>query len=474
MNFASLDFAIFLLCVFALHWLLSHRWRWLLLLVASYFFYMCWRWQYAFLIFITTGVTFATSHLIVSSHGQHARRGWLLTGVIVPLSLLFWFKYFNLFGETLNAVLGLLGNGQQVPVLDILLPVGISFFTFQALSYLVDVYRERVQPEPHFGYYALYVAFFPQLVAGPIERPDNLIPQLRHPRKLSYAAFREGNLLILWGLFKKIVVADRLAVYVDAVYGQAGNLQGAPLLLATVFFGFQIYCDFSGYTDIARGTGRLLGVNLMENFRRPYFARNMQDFWRRWHISLSTWFRDYLFIPLGGSRGGRVHIALNVLIVFVVSGLWHGAAWTFVVWGAMHGLLLIVNRAVAGRWGRITAAWRGMPAMAITFGVAMLSWIPFRASSLMESWIITRDIFRFRLDGWNLNVGELHPNELLIAFGVIGVLLFVDAMQEWGGLGRRLHRLNTPLRWSVYIFAVLLTLVLGRHESNIQFIYFQF
>jgi D-alanyl-lipoteichoic acid acyltransferase DltB (MBOAT superfamily) len=338
MLFTSLEFLIFFPIVVALYFGCPYRYRWLLLLAANYYFYAAWKLEYIFLLLASTLISYITAILMVKPENQAKRTGLLVIGLIANLGILFAFKYFNFVNDSLRIAFNQFNLIYNVPMFQALLPVGISFYTFQSLGYTIDVYRGKLEPERHLGRFALFVSFFPQLLAGPIERASNMLPQFYEKFDFDEARVSSGLRLILWGLFKKIVIADRLGLYVNAVYNSPSDWEGWPVFLATYFFAFQIYCDFSGYSDIAIGAARVMGFNLMENFRRPYFAQSPSEFWRRWHISLSSWFRDYLYIPLGGSRVSVPRWYLNLMIVFLVSGLWHGAAWTFVIWGGLHGL----------------------------------------------------------------------------------------------------------------------------------------
>ena len=330
MNFTSLAFLVFFPIVLILHWLLPRRLRWGLLLAASWLFYFWWDARAGVLLILTTAVTWLCAARIQKAGTTAGRKLWLSLALTVSLGCLFGFKYSGFF-------VSLVGRRLSA---NVLLPVGISFYTFQTLSYVIDVYRNKAEAEAHFGYYALFVAFFPQLVAGPIERPDRLLPQLKAEQTLSRHMLTDGGWLLLRGYFKKIVIADTLAPIVDGVFHAPEQAAGAEVLIAAVLFGFQIYCDFSGYTDIARGCAKCLGIELSENFDRPYTAVSIRDFWHRWHMSLTGWFTDYVYIPLGGSRKGLARRLLNTMVVFLLSGLWHGAAWHYVLWGAMHGLFL--------------------------------------------------------------------------------------------------------------------------------------
>ncbi|MFC1608484.1 MBOAT family O-acyltransferase [Candidatus Latescibacterota bacterium] len=337
MLFNSIHYFFFFPVIVAVFYSIPHRFRWMLLLAASYYFYMCWKPEYLVLILIATAVNYLAGLMMGAAASVKARKLYLVLSLSTSLGILFCFKYFNFFNESFRALFTRLNLLYDVQAFEVLLPVGISFFTFQALSYSIDVYRGDREPEKHPGIFALYVAFFPQLVAGPIERSTRLMPQFFKKVPFGCDRVTDGLKKILVGLFKKVVIADRLALYVDAVYNNQAQHSGSTLLLATIFFSFQIYCDFSGYSDIAIGSARVLGYELMENFKRPYLSRSVGEFWKRWHISLSTWFRDYLYIPLGGSRVAYWRRYTNIFIVFLISGLWHGANWTFVVWGALHG-----------------------------------------------------------------------------------------------------------------------------------------
>lgn len=373
MNFNSLEFLVFLPVVFALHWTLPHWFRWVLLLGASWLFYFWWDFRAGFLLVGAALVSWLCGKGIARSRSQTARRGLLILALTLCLGCLAAFKYTGFFASLAGLE----------PAWRIILPVGISFYTFQTLSYVIDVYRGGAE-EPHFGYYALFVSFFPQLVAGPVERPENLLPQLKAERKFCMENLSAGGWLLLEGYFKKAVIADSLAPFVDRVYAAPGGALGPEIILATALFGLQIYCDFSGYSDIARGAARLLGIELMENFRRPYGAAAVRDFWRRWHISLTSWFTDYVYIPLGGNRRGLARQVLNILIVFLLSGLWHGADWTFVVWGLIHGLYQAAG-AVWDRWKGPPARKQGALARVRTFLLAGVPWLFFRAASMTDA-----------------------------------------------------------------------------------------
>ncbi len=389
-QFNSIQYLVFFAVVSAGYFASPARFRWAWLLAASYFFYACWNVAYLALILLSTGVDYGVARQLGRCQAPRGRRYLLLASLAVNLGLLFTFKYFNFFSDALTGLgNGLLGAAAVPYHLDVLLPVGISFYTFQTLGYTIDVYRGVVRPERHLGRFALYVAFFPQLIAGPIERAANLLPQLRARRRWDYTRVVSGLRLILWGLFKKIVVADRLAVLADGVYAGDTPAGGMLVVAATLAFAFQIYCDFSAYSDIAIGSARVLGIRLMTNFNRPYAAVSIRDFWQRWHISLSTWFRDYCFIPLGGSRAGWWRWQRNIVLVFVLSGLWHGANWTFLCWGGLHALYYFAGEAKArSRWGatrNVPSFFGRLASQWTVFGLVCFAWIFFRADSLGQA-----------------------------------------------------------------------------------------
>lgn len=356
MLFNSIDFLIFLPIVLVIYYIIPMKYKHIWLLISSYYFYMCWNAKYVLLIFVSTVITYLSGILIdkvektwsdVDKLGKY-KKLILALSFVSNLGILFYFKYINFTLDIATRVLSKVNISMNVPVFDVILPVGISFYTFQALSYSVDVYRGEVAPEHDFFRYALFVSFFPQLVAGPIERSKNLLTQLREPRKFDFGYAFDGILLMLWGFFLKIVLADRIAIFVDTVYGDCEHYQGIYLIVATILFAVQIYCDFSGYSSIAMGTAKLLGIELMDNFNAPYLSTSVADFWRRWHISLTSWFKDYLYIPLGGSKKGSLRKYFNKMIVFMLSGLWHGAQLTFVVWGGNQW-------AISSNWRDINA-----------------------------------------------------------------------------------------------------------------------
>lgn len=499
MLFNSLQFALFLPVVVALYFVTPRRFRWILLLAASYYFYAAWKVEYLALILASTLVDYFAGLMMGRTEDRRKRLPFLLLSLATNLGLLFAFKYFNFFNESLQAVLGRFDMHFGSPAFAVLLPVGISFYTFQTLAYSIDVYRDRQKPERHLGYFALYVAFFPQLVAGPIERAQHLLPQFREDHALDYVRVTSGLRLMFWGLFKKIVIADRLAIYVNEVYNNPGMYEGVPVILATYFFAFQIYCDFSGYSDIAIGTARMMGFDLILNFRQPYFAKSIREFWSRWHISLSTWFRDYLYIPLGGGRVVRWRWYYNLFIVFLVSGLWHGAAWTFVIWGALHGGYLItsivtrpsrdrlwtkVGRGVdamtqlrvpsliaASRWLKVSLL-RDLLAMVMTFHLVLVAWVFFRANSLADVGILLQHAMILDLSDPEVAVA-LGKVKFLFVLGCIGLMELVHIVQSRTCVNKLIAAQPTWLRWSVYTVAIFTLVAFGEYGAQ-PFIYFQF
>ena len=490
MLFNSWQYAVFLPLVAAAYFLVPHRVRWVLLLGASYYFYMSWNPNLVFLILFTTASSYTAALGVEHSRSERARRAWLAGGVCLSLACLFFFKYFNFFSESVTALL----RAVSLPVgdftLNVILPVGISFYTFQTLSYVIDVYRGQMKAERHFGIYALYVSFFPQLVAGPIERAVTLLPQFREEHRPDASAFSYGCHQIAWGLFKKVVVADTAAVYVDKVYGDLSMCAPMGYVIATLLFAFQVYCDFSGYSDIALGSAHILGFRLMRNFRCPYFARSIKDFWRRWHISLSTWFQDYVYIPLGGSRCGRARHLRNLFLTFLVSGLWHGAKWTFVAWGALFGVLSMADVLVIPRLDRFERS-RGkigrravqLLRWAVCFGLVCVCWVFFRAETMSDAlYIISRLPYALWMPVQNLvaalgTIG-LTGGALWGMLAALAALTVYDAVETfYGDPIALLQRQAAPVRWGVryaVCLAVLLVALTRPEGTKAEFIYFQF
>ena len=479
MLFNSLEFAVFFPVVTILFFLLPHAFRWPLLLVASCIFYMAFVPEYLLILFFLIVVDYLAALWIAKTEGRR-KKAWLLVSIISTCLVLFVFKYFNFFQDNVEAVARALGWSHSPSALRLLLPIGLSFHTFQSLSYVIEVYRGHQEPERHFGIYSLYVMFYPQLVAGPIERPQNLLHQFREHHLFNYDQVTGGLKLMAWGFFKKLVIADRLALYVNPVYADPSLYPGPVLILATLAFAYQIYCDFSGYSDIAIGAARVMGFKLMTNFDSPYQAQSIGEFWKRWHISLSTWFRDYIYIPLGGSRVSKARWGFNIMIVFLLSGLWHGANWTYVIWGALNGFYLICGGlfeplrqrffSLSG-WNRHSA---GMVILRVvwTFTLVCVAWIFFRANTLSDAWYILTHSFSGFGAPWPA-VGEFSRHDLTVALLAISLLEGVDWYRRSRSVGKALARRPLYLRWAIYYAFLFLILALAVYEQQ-QFIYFQF
>jgi alginate O-acetyltransferase complex protein AlgI len=450
----------------------------ILLLVSSYFFYACWDWRFMFLLIFSTWLDYFTGIRIFESKSKNSKKVWLWISIVVNLGFLAVFKYYNFFADSFASGLSNLGLNVNFGTLEVILPVGISFYTFHGLSYVLDLYKDRIKPERDFVNYSVFVSFFPLLVAGPIERATHLLPQIVKARTFDYSKAVDGLRQILWGVFKKVVVADNCAEYANIVFNNSADYSGSTLLLGALFFTFQIYCDFSGYSDIALGTARLFGIELLRNFAFPYFSRDIAEFWRRWHISLSSWFRDYLYIPLGGSQGGMWMKIRNTFIIFLVSGFWHGANWTFIVWGLLNALYIMpsiifnTNRTNLDMvaQGKYLPTLREIFSIGITFGLTVLAWIFFRANSVSHAFSYISDIFSssfFTMPHFR-GIGKSVPIVLLTV-----VFLLVEwvgrerqyAIANWGSL-------NAPLRWTLY-YAIILVIFFFTGKEQ-QFIYFQF
>ncbi len=481
MLFNSLAFALFFPIVVILYFLCPHKYRWILLLAASYYFYMCWRAEYALLILLSTVVDYFAAIQMSKLPEKSQRRKWLYLSLLVNLGMLFTFKYLDFFTGSVNSIFESINILYHIPAFNLLLPVGISFYTFQTLSYSVDVYNGKVKPERHFGIFALYVSFFPQLVAGPIERPDRLLPQFRKKIDFNYERIVDGLRMMFWGFFMKLVIADNAVGIVDTVYRNPANYDGLQSILATFLFAFQIFCDFAGYSIIAIGTAKVIGFDLMQNFNRPYFATSIREFWQRWHISLSTWFRDYCYIPLGGNRVVKWRWYYNLMVTFVVSGLWHGANWTFVVWGFLHGAYLIaaiiwepfadkINKATGlSKLPRLTRVFQ----IFVTFILACIAWVFFRAQSVADAFTVLGNMTNVRWGQFRWNLFPRHELELKVVLFFIALLTTIHCFQEFLGWRNPLFSKHQPVRWASYVIFGLIILSFGAFTSS-QFIYFRF
>lgn len=480
MLFNSFEFLIFLPAVFLLYWFVFKplKWQNLFVVAASYLFYGWWDWRFLILIAITTFCSYASGLLIQKYAGRRTRRRIVCaTNILLNLIILGIFKYLNFFGENFALLLDALGFKCDWVTLDILLPVGISFYTFQALSYTIDVYRGNIQPTRDVVAFFAFISFFPQLVAGPIERATNLLPQFLAPRRFDYAKAVDGMRQILWGLFKKMVVADNCAVAVNMIFGQYQSFDGLTLFIGALLFTFQIYGDFSGYSDIAIGTARLFGINLMRNFNYPYFSRDIAEFWRRWHISLTTWFRDYLYFPLGGSRRGKWKSIRNTFIIFLVSGMWHGANWTFICWGAYNAALFLPllisghNRRYTGvvAQGRLLPSLKELLQMAVTFLLVVIGWIIFRAENINDAF----NYITLMVTDFTPCVPQ-HGKSALFYAALLLVVEWLHRDKQFGlqisdGGGLLARR---TVRWAIYVVLALFTLLWAGTQE--EFIYFQF
>jgi alginate O-acetyltransferase complex protein AlgI len=495
MLFNSFDFLIFFPLTTLLYFVLPHKFRWAMLLAASCVFYMFFIPKYILILFLTIIVDYFAGLLIEKNPGH--KKSLLVLSIITNVGILMFFKYFNFFATNLNELADKLNWNYSISLLGIILPIGLSFHTFQAMSYTIEVYRGNQKAEKHFGIYALYVMYYPQLVAGPIERPQNVLHQFHEQHKFNYEMFRSGLLLMLWGFFKKLVIADRLAYYVNPVFDHPNEYGGISILIAAVFFSFQIFCDFSGYSDIAIGASRIMGIQLMKNFDRPYSARSIAEFWTRWHISLSTWFKDYLYIPLGGNRVSKIKWYRNLIIVFLISGFWHGASWTFIAWGGLHALYQII--------GIITKKWReainikiGLIHFPLThkfiqtsivFLLVTMAWIFFRADTLEKgiymlkgcvvgvpqyiSQIISHNSFELSPLFLNMDYKAVYIDFLIILVSV-GILQVGQYLNHKYNVSKRLFSIPLAIRWSMYLTLVFFILFFGMFHSDAEFIYFQF
>lgn len=478
MLFNSIEFLIFLTVVFTIYWSIQRlklSYQNAFLLVVSYIFYGWWDYRFLSLIFISSFIDYTISRLIEKEERQKTRKLLLIISIFTSLGILCFFKYFNFFIDSFENILTFLGFQSNIYSLNVILPVGISFYTFQTMSYTIDVYKRKINASNDIIAFFAYVSFFPQLVAGPIERATNLLPQFYVKREFNTEKSIDGLRQILWGLFKKVVIADNLAEYVNTVYTSYSELGGINLLLGTFFFALQIYCDFSGYSEIAVGTAKLFGFIIMRNFAYPFFSRDVTEFWRRWHISLSTWFRDYVYIPLGGNRVSKLRHIFNLVITFTISGLWHGANWTYIFWGFLNGLYFI-PRILLGRYRKydeIIGNNSTLPSLleffnvVITFNLILFAWIFFRAESMSHAILFIKQIFtNFKYSYLPTMKMEV---KLLLSFSII----IIEWFQRREKHALTIGNLHVTLRWLIYLVIVSLIVLIGK-MGKIDFIYFQF
>jgi D-alanyl-lipoteichoic acid acyltransferase DltB (MBOAT superfamily) len=482
MLFNSLNFAIFLPLIFILYWFAakkSLKLQNILLLGASYFFYSCWDWRFLFLLVFSTLLDYYTGIRISETKNQSNKKFWFWLSISINIGFLGVFKYYNFFADSFADVILNFGFSVNPWTLNVILPVGISFYTFHGLSYVIDIYNDKIKAEKDFIDYSLFVSFFPLLVAGPIERATHLLPQIKKERNFDYSKAVDGLKQILWGLFKKVVIADQCAEYANIIFNNSENYSGSTLLLGAVFFAFQIYGDFSGYSDIAIGTARLFGIDLLRNFAFPYFSRDIAEFWRRWHISLSSWFKDYLYIPLGGSKVGTLMKVKNTFVIFLVSGFWHGANWTFIIWGALNALYIMpsiifnsnrTNLDIVAQ-GKYFPSIKELFSMLITFSLTVFAWIFFRAENLSHAWSIINKIF-----SKSLFMRPLYEKDDLVKPLILLMLIFI--LIEWFGreqqyaIAKMGMRFPKIVRWGFYYTIIISIIYFAGAEQ--KFIYFQF
>lgn len=494
MLFTSIGFFIFFPIVSVAYFVIPHKFRWVWLLISSYYFYMSWNPKYALLLGTSTIVTYSSGLLIERANNIRdekksikLKKLWVFLSFAINIAILSVFKYSNFIGENLNLLFSSLNIPLNVPHFDIIFPVGISFYTFQALSYTMDVYRRDVKAEKNLGKYALFVSFFPQLISGPIEKSKNFLSQLEEKHYFDYYRVKNGILLMIWGFFQKLVVADRLGMLVNTVYNSPKSYKGFQIIIATIFYAFQIYCDFSAYSDIARGAAAVMGFRLTKNFERPYFAKSVKDFWSRWHISLCSWFKDYLYIPLGGNRHGKLRKYINTMIVFLVSGLWHGANITFIIWGGLHGAYRVIGDMLspakskfAKRFNIKTEQFNYKLLQVITtFILVDFAWIFFRANTFQDAVILIKNMFYFNpwifIDNSIYSLG-LDSKEFFVAVISIIIVLGMNLLMRRRDFSLHFSKQNIVFRWFIYVAAVIAILIFGIFAGYDpqQFIYFQF
>ena len=487
MLFNSFGYAVFLPIVFILYWIVPGKYRWIILLMSSYYFYASWGPQYVAVILITTIISYIAALIMDARRKDKIYRKTILAlSIIICTGLLFFFKYFIFFTENIALLFDKLSIPMQPFTLKLALPIGISFYIFQTISYLVDVYKGDIRAEKNFGIYAVYISFFPKVMQGPIERGKKLLPQLYTPRTFQFDQASYGLKLMAWGYFKKLVLADGLSVYVNQVYNDLPDYKGFSLVLATFFFAIQLYCDFSGYTDIALGSAKILGINLTQNFKAPYFASSIKDFWGRWHISLSSWLRDYIYIPLGGNRVGKIRHAINIMITFLVSGLWHGASWNYILWGGIHGAYQVIEGFFP--WNAKSSPFQrnkyyhfflSILTVPFTFLLVCFAWIFFRAATIQDGIYVLKNMFTgishvsVYIQDCALQMGLTFNHLVYNCLPIILLFLYDLASLKTDVIGF-ISRQRFFIRWPLYIFLLLVILLFSEKGVSTEFIYMQF
>lgn len=495
MNFNSIHFLIFFPIIALLYFTIPEKKRWIWLLISSYYFYMCWNAKYVILMVTTTMITYFSGLLIEKANkidnGKKSiqlKKIWVFIGFSSNIGILFLFKYFNFFRAYSIKFFSFINITINIPTFDFLLPIGISFYTFKALSYIMDIYRNDIKAERNFGKYALYISFFPQLAAGPIEKSKHFLYQFNEKHSFDYDRVKNGLLLMMWGYFQKVFVADRLATLVNTVYNNPEKYKGFEIITATIFFAFQIYCDFSSYSDIAIGAAEVLGFKSSKNFNQPYFSKSIKEFWRRWHITLSGWFKDYLYIPLGGNKRGKLRYYLNIMLVFLVSGLWHGAAINFIIWGGLHGIYQVIGDILKPLKAKVIKMLKvktdgfsyKLFQMSVTFILVDFAWIFFKASTFTSAKTIIKNMIYF--NPWiftDSSIYKLGLDEKEFTLAVLGIIivLIANILQTTKSLRIELSKQNTVFRWAIYLITVTSILIFGIYGPGYnvqQFIYFQF
>ena len=481
MLFSTAAFAVFMAGVFTVYLLMPHKYRWIVILAANAWFYISYDVRYLTVILITMAASFICARLMDKEQEAKKKKILMVTGVITTLSLLLVFKYLNFALYTVSKILNKISIPMQETTLKLIMPVGISFYTFMAVGYLVDVYRGKAEPVRHFGKYAIFVSFFPNVSSGPIERAGHFIPQIDKEKSFDYDSVVYGARLLMLGMIKKIVIADMMVKYVDAVFNKVPEHSGICFAWATLLYTFEIYCDFSGYSDMAIGVARMLGFELTGNFRQPYLASSIKEFWGRWHISLSTWFRDYVYIPLGGNRCKKARRDLNLLITFLLSGLWHGASWTFVLWGGIHGVAQIIENRIKEAIGLTREKEKNLSRPVkllltiLTFCIVSYAWMFFRANSISEALYIVRGMFTsFNLKDAMAQM-TMSTKSVIKTTVAIVLLMIYDHFNEKGDLLLKMNKMKAPVRWVIYIASAILVIALKTHNTEVQeFIYFKF